>query len=159
FLFISLDVLAVEENIPKATAVIFYSGLVVSILGILQFIFHFGLLDLWIKENLNLFRINSTMDDPNSLGIYLAVVFCAGAFSLSSKSTARLMLKLSFLVIVFVALFLTASRSAIGSLLLVVFLLPLILNKAGLSVEPESQIRKVWFERFSIGIVLLLCLL
>ena len=67
FFFISLDVLNSETKIRRAASTIFYSALLVSILGLLQYGFHFRLLAFWLKENPNLIRINSTMDDPNSL--------------------------------------------------------------------------------------------
>jgi putative inorganic carbon (HCO3(-)) transporter len=134
YFFITLDVLSTKARALTAFKATFYSAAIVSILGVLQYLFRFHLLEFWVKQDPNLIRINSTFDDPNALGTYLAAVLCATAFPyLWNSPKAGKFYSIGIAVIV-AALFMTSSRAALGSALLVLFLMPVIVRQMGFDV-------------------------
>lgn len=151
FFYITIDALDTSEKIQRAARIIFYSAVLVSVLGILQYAFRFQLLEYWIKVNPKIVRINSTFSDPNSLATYLATIVCFAAFAYCSSPVERgrpvhnaggtpafhrfskeALLHIVLVAVVFLALVFTVSRAGIGAAFLALFLLPALLRWAGI---------------------------
>jgi len=123
FLVITIDTLRTREHLRRLLRALLASALTVSILGILQYAFRFRPLALWMQENPNLLRTNSTWDDPNALGTYLAgMLILASAMWLFGEGRRR-QLHLAAALPIAVALALTASRAAIGAACLAIVFL------------------------------------
>jgi putative inorganic carbon (HCO3(-)) transporter len=117
FLFvITVDLVDSSARARQLLRVIVAAAVTVAALGILQYLFDYRLLAFWLEENPNLHRINSTWDDPNVLGTYLA----AGVpLILCTMPDRRKIAYFSGLAVLAWALILTASRAALGAALAV----------------------------------------
>jgi hypothetical protein len=78
------------------------------------------------------------MDDPNSLGAYLAVALCIGLYAVSSRSGMKRVCYFGALAMVFTALLMSASRSAVGTAFLLIIVAPYFAKFAGVSVFPQE---------------------
>ena len=149
FFFITLD-LVDSKRIPAVARSIFYSAALVSLAGVLQYLFRFHLLELWVKENPNIIRINSTFSDPNSLGTYLVTIGCFGIFAYLSKLSTARKLDIVLVAVIFAALVFTASRAAWGAAFLTLFIFPAALRKS--SLNPSSHFRGplLWIAKYGL---------
>lgn len=110
--FISVQFLSDQKRIEKTIATVLFAALVVSVLGIFQYVFRFRLLEFWVRMNPHIARINASWSDPNALGAYLGVA-AAMIGAMLFLSTERRKLRFISLLIVSVALLFTASRAAL----------------------------------------------
>lgn len=109
---------------------IMFSGFIVVVIGILQFLFYKDLGNLYyLGWDNHLYRLFSTFLDPNFVGIFYVVYF---GFVLSRikkiSDFKNNLVELTFLFLTFVAIYLTYSRSAFIALVVFIFSL-FILNK------------------------------
>ena len=139
FFYITIDIVKTKD-IRRVVRMIVYSAVIVSIIGILQRLWKFSLLEHWVIENPNIARINSTFSDPNSLGTYLATALCLTVFAFFARKTGRPKIIFLFIPVLFVALILTTSRAAWAATFLTILIFP----TAGkwLGINPFLQIRK-----------------
>jgi len=84
-----------------------YCGLIISIVGLLQYL------------GIDLYRIGAggrelkgTMGNPNLMGSFLVIIFPLGFYGLLAASKNERILKLAFLLFVFIATILSGSRTA-----------------------------------------------
>jgi O-antigen ligase len=106
----------------KVVKYFFFSGILILILGFLQFLFYPNLRNLYyLGWDEHLYRLFSTFLDPNFAGIFLVIVFFTGVFLFKEQNK---ILYLFFSSLTFIGIFLTYSRTAIVFLVLsaIVFL-------------------------------------
>ena len=73
FFFVIFNVIKKKKDIIIATVVIIISNVLVSVFGLYQYYVNpnLGTFQYWVDAN----RINATFTDPNSLGIYIVIMF------------------------------------------------------------------------------------
>ncbi len=125
FLYITLDLVDSRDKLVLTVKTMLLSAGLVALFGIFQFLFRFRLLTYWVEENPNIIRIHSTMDDPNALGTYMAVLFCLGVYAGASDFSRKNKVYYVTLALILAALGMTVSRAAWGAVFVVFFIVPI----------------------------------
>lgn len=160
FFYITVDVLRSNQQIEKTGRVIVYSAVLVALAGIFQRLFRFKLLEYWIAENPNIARVNSTFSDPNSLGTFLASIFCFTVFAFLAGRFERYKWFIAFAGALFIALLLTASRAAYAATFLTLLFIPAIAKWLGISPFPHLRKGVAWAAKIGpyVAVAILLAL-
>ncbi|MCX7846432.1 MAG: O-antigen ligase family protein [bacterium] len=118
-----------REELRNVLWITVVSGAIVAIYGITQYRIGFG----WVGINWYFQRINSTLNGPHAAGIYFAtLVSICGVLCLATRSFLRRVLLFITLVLNFLGLWLTGTRSALFALLLVLGVLGAVFWTLGL---------------------------
>lgn len=97
----------------------FFSGVIVLIIGYLQFLFYPNLRNLYyLGWDEHLYRLFSTFLDPNFAGIYFVIIFFTGIYLFKKEKHITY---LFFLPFIFAGTFLTYSRTALVFLIVSLF--------------------------------------
>ena len=89
----------------------FLSGIIILVIGYLQFLFYPNLRNLYyLGWDEHLYRLFSTFLDPNFAGIYLVIIFFIGVYLFKKKKSLLYLVLSSF---TFTGIFLTYSRTAL----------------------------------------------
>ncbi|HZJ18324.1 MAG TPA: O-antigen ligase family protein [Patescibacteria group bacterium] len=94
----------------------FISGIIVLLIGFIQFIFYPNLRNLfYLGWDEHLYRLFSTFLDPNFAGIYFVIIFFTGIYLYKKENN---FIYLVFALFTFIGIFLTYSRSALVFLII-----------------------------------------